>query len=90
MDLAAAGQSVAMVEGGMIGGMCINVACIPTKTLVHSARLLKTMRRAAEFGITGAEPPAVDVSRLRRRRDDVVGTMVAGSGRRSSAPGWTW
>jgi hypothetical protein len=37
-----------------------------------------------------AEPPAADVSRLRRRKDDVVGTMVAGSGRRSSAPGWTW
>jgi pyruvate/2-oxoglutarate dehydrogenase complex dihydrolipoamide dehydrogenase (E3) component len=78
MDLAAAGQSVAMVERGMIGGTCINVACIPTKTLVNSARLLKTMRRAAEFGITGAESPAVDVDLLRRRKDDVVGTMVAG------------
>ena len=32
MDLAAAGQRVAMVERGMIGGTCINVACIPTKT----------------------------------------------------------
>lgn len=78
MDLAAAGQSVAMVERGMIGGTCINVACIPTKTLVNSARLLTTMRRAAEFGITGAESPAVDVTLLRRRKDDVVDTMVAG------------
>jgi pyruvate/2-oxoglutarate dehydrogenase complex dihydrolipoamide dehydrogenase (E3) component len=78
MDLAGAGQSVAMVERGMIGGTCINVACIPTKTLVNSARLLNTMRRAAEFGITGAESPAVDVTRLRHRKDDVVGTMVAG------------
>lgn len=78
MDLAAAGQSVAMVERGMIGGTCINVACIPTKTLVNSARLLKTMRRAAGFGITGAGSPAVDVDLLRRRKEDVVGTMVAG------------
>ncbi|GAC1381413.1 MAG: mercuric reductase [Pseudarthrobacter sp.] len=78
MDLAAAGQSVAMVERGMIGGTCINVACIPTKTLINSARLLKTMRRAAEFGITGAESPAIDVDRLRHRKDDVVDTMVAG------------
>ncbi len=78
MDLAAAGQSVAMVERGMIGGTCINVACIPTKTLVNSARLLKTMRRAAEFGITGAESPAIDVDRLRHRKDHVVDTMVAG------------
>ena len=78
MDLAAAGQSVAMVERGMIGGTCINVACIPTKTLVNSARLLKTMRRAADFGITGAESPAVAVDLLRHRKEDVVGTMVAG------------
>jgi pyruvate/2-oxoglutarate dehydrogenase complex dihydrolipoamide dehydrogenase (E3) component len=78
MDLAAAGQSVAMVERGMIGGTCINVACIPTKTLVNSARLLKTMRRAAGFGITGAGSPAVDVDLLRHRKEDVVGTMVAG------------
>jgi pyruvate/2-oxoglutarate dehydrogenase complex dihydrolipoamide dehydrogenase (E3) component len=78
MDLAAAGKRVAMVERGMIGGTCINVACIPTKTLVNSARLLKTMRRAAEFGITGAESPAMDVNLLRRRKDDVVNTMVAG------------
>lgn len=78
MDLAAAGQTVAMVERGMIGGTCINVACIPTKTLVNSARLLKTMRRAAEFGITGAGSPAVDVDLLRHRKEDVVGTMVVG------------
>jgi pyruvate/2-oxoglutarate dehydrogenase complex dihydrolipoamide dehydrogenase (E3) component len=78
MDLAAAGQSVVMVERGMIGGTCINVACILTKTLVNSARLLKAMPRAAEFGITGAESPTVDVSRLRRRKDDAVGAMVAG------------
>jgi len=36
------------------------------------------MRRAAEFGITGAESPAVDVDLLRHRKEDVVGTMVAG------------
>ncbi|WP_427015426.1 dihydrolipoyl dehydrogenase family protein [Pseudarthrobacter sp. P1] len=78
MDLAAAGQSVAMVERGMIGGTCINVACIPTKTVVNSARLRATMRRAASFGITGADAPAVDVDLLRARKEDVVGTMVAG------------
>lgn len=78
MDLAAAGQSVAMVERGMIGGTCINVACIPTKTLVNSARLLAVTRRAAEFGITGADSPSIDVDLLRARKENVVGTMVAG------------
>lgn len=78
MDLAAEGRRVAMVERGMIGGTCINVACIPTKTLVTSARLLKGMRRAVEFGITGAADVAIDVGLLRHRKEDVVGTMVAG------------
>ncbi|POH74264.1 FAD-dependent oxidoreductase [Arthrobacter glacialis] len=78
MDWAAAGQRVAMVERGMIGGTCINVACIPTKTLVNSARLLQVTRRAAEFGIAGADSPTVDIELLRARKEDVVGTMVAG------------
>lgn len=78
MDLAAAGQRVAMVERGMIGGTCINVACIPTKTVVNSARLLALTRRAAEFGITVPGSPAIDIDRLRGRKQDVVGTMVAG------------
>ena len=78
MDLAATGQRVAMVERGMIGGTCINVACIPTKTLVNSARLLALTRRAAEFGITGADSPAIDLPLLRARKDGVVSTMVAG------------
>jgi pyruvate/2-oxoglutarate dehydrogenase complex dihydrolipoamide dehydrogenase (E3) component len=78
MDLAAAGQRVAMVERGMIGGTCINVACLPTKTLVNSARLLALARRAAPFGIDLPGTPAVDIDLLRARKEDVVGTMVAG------------
>ncbi|MEV8182719.1 FAD-dependent oxidoreductase [Specibacter sp. NPDC078692] len=78
MDLAAAGQRVAMVERGMIGGTCINVACIPTKTLVNSARLLAITRRAAEFGIDATASPAINLELLRARKEDVVGTMVAG------------
>ncbi len=78
MDLAKAGQKVAMIERAMIGGTCINVACIPTKTLINSGRLLQSMRRASEFGIVGAEHPRVDLELLRRRKEDVVGTMVKG------------
>jgi pyruvate/2-oxoglutarate dehydrogenase complex dihydrolipoamide dehydrogenase (E3) component len=78
MDLARSGRKVAMVERSMIGGTCINVACIPTKTLINSGRVLKTIRRAAEFGISGAEDPRMDLTLLRRRKEDVVGTMVKG------------
>jgi pyruvate/2-oxoglutarate dehydrogenase complex dihydrolipoamide dehydrogenase (E3) component len=78
MDRAKAGQKVAMVERGMIGGTCINVACIPTKTLINSGRVLETVRRAEEFGISGVEDPRMDLALLRHRKDDVVGTMVKG------------
>src|SRR4051812_28816063 len=50
MDRAKAGWKVAMVERDKIGGTCINVACIPTKSLVASARTLLTARRAGELG----------------------------------------
>ena len=62
----------------MIGGTCINVACIPTKTIINSGRVLGTIRRAAEFGIAGAADPRMDLELLRRRKEDVVGTMVKG------------
>ncbi len=78
MDRAKAGHKVAMVERGMIGGTCINVACIPTKTLINSGRVLETVRRAEEFGISGVEDPRMDLALLRHRKDDVVGTMVKG------------
>ena len=78
MDFARAGRKVGMVERGMIGGTCINVACIPTKTIINSGRVLKDARRATEFGITGVENPGMDIDLLRHRKEDVVGTMVNG------------
>lgn len=57
---ASAGHRVALVEKGMIGGSCINVACIPTKTLVRCAEVAELARRAAGFGLRvtfgGADP----------------------------------
>lgn len=78
MELANAGQKVAMIERSKIGGTCINVACIPTKTIINSGQVLKSARRAAEFGITGVEEPQMSVDLLRHRKEDVVATMVAG------------
>ena len=76
MEVARSGQSVTMVERAMIGGTCINVACIPTKTLINSGRVLQTVRRAAEFGVTDVITPEMDLGLLRRRKEDVVSTMV--------------
>jgi probable pyridine nucleotide-disulfide oxidoreductase len=77
MDRAKAGWSVAMVERDKIGGTCINVACIPTKALVGSARTLLTVRRAAEMGVEVAGEPSVVLDRLRDHKESVVGGMVS-------------
>lgn len=76
MDLAQAGRRVAMVEREMIGGSCINVACIPTKSLVASARLLGVLRRADSLGVHVGDSH-VDLELLRAHKEGVVGDMVA-------------
>jgi pyruvate/2-oxoglutarate dehydrogenase complex dihydrolipoamide dehydrogenase (E3) component len=75
VKMASAGRRVVMIEKGMIGGTCINVACIPTKTMVKSAKVAELSRRAAEFGIQvvfdGADPVGI-----RNRRGAVVAEMI--------------
>ena len=75
MDRAKAGQNVCLVEIGMIGGACINVACIPTKTLVRSAGVVDLARHATPFGAVTAGV-SVNMSRIAARTADVVQGMV--------------
>lgn len=50
-DLAREGRRVAMIERGMFGGTCINLGCIPTKTLVASAAVADAVARAKTYGV---------------------------------------
>ena len=77
MNRAEAGWSVAMVERDKIGGTCINVACIPTKALVGSARTLLIAPHAAELGVQLDGEPTISLDALRRHKDSVVGGMVS-------------
>ncbi len=53
--LTKAGKRIAIVEGGRVGGSCVNYGCTPTKTLVASARAAHMARRGPDFGVqTGA------------------------------------
>lgn len=75
MSLANAGHRVALIEQGQIGGSCINVACIPTKTMVASAKLIELAGRAEEFGVSLA-PAAPSLTGVVGRKRRVVGGMV--------------
>ena len=50
--LAKQGQRVAVVERKWIGGSCPNIACLPSKNIIYSAKVASYFKRAAEFGIT--------------------------------------
>lgn len=76
MDRAKAGWSVVMVERDKIGGTCINVACIPTKSLVGSARTIVAARHAGVMGIALDGEPVVSLEAMRTHKESVVGGMV--------------
>ncbi|MFP3603745.1 dihydrolipoyl dehydrogenase family protein [Paraburkholderia sp. SIMBA_053] len=68
MELAQAGRKVAVIERGMIGGSCINVACIPTKTLIQTAR--------TEYILHREDGKAADMAKVSQRVKAVVDGMV--------------
>lgn len=70
--LAGAGMKVAVTERKRFGGTCVNTGCIPTKTLVASARAAYVARRAADFGVMIDSPVTVDMKKVKARKDSVV------------------
>lgn len=71
--LVAAGRKTALVERSltMIGGGCINIACIPTKTMVASAEVAHIVRNSAAYGVKISEPN-VDLAAVIQRKRSVV------------------
>jgi pyruvate/2-oxoglutarate dehydrogenase complex dihydrolipoamide dehydrogenase (E3) component len=76
--LSSAGQTVALIERHLFGGTCVNTGCIPTKTLVASAKVAEMARRAAEYGIDISVPLRVDMARVKARKDRVSGASRQG------------
>jgi len=74
---AAAGFSVALFEKRAIGGVCLNEGCIPTKTLLNSAKLYRHAVESESFGVR-AENVSYDHARVIERKDKVVKTLVGG------------
>lgn len=70
--LTRAGQSVALIERKLFGGTCVNTGCMPTKTLVASARAAHIARRAADFGVVLDSGVGVDMPTVKARADTVI------------------
>ena len=72
------GLKTAIIERKLIGGTCVNVGCIPTKTLVGSARVAYLVRQAMSFGVSIEGEISVDMNRVKARKDDVAGASNQG------------
>jgi dihydrolipoamide dehydrogenase len=72
------GMNVTLIERWpMLGGVCLNVGCIPSKALLHAARVLEEARESAEFGIEFGEPN-VDLDKLRDWKSGIVEKLTKG------------
>ena len=72
VECARQGLRTALIERERLGGTCVNVGCIPTKTLVASARAAQVARRAAEWGVQLDGEVRVDMAAVKARKDGVV------------------
>ena len=70
--LANAGMRVAIIERKRFGGTCVNTGCIPTKTLIASARAAHVARHARDYGVMIDSSIAVDMKKVKERKDAVV------------------
>ncbi len=71
------GKSVALIEKDLLGGCCLNVGCIPTKTLLTNASVLHQVRKAKDFGITTG-PISFHYDQMKQRKDQVVAKIRTG------------
>lgn len=71
------GMRVALIEASELGGVCLNWGCIPSKSLLHAADLLREIKGASELGISVSEPKA-DLAQLVRRSREVAAQLRSG------------
>ena len=72
------GMKTVLVERySTLGGVCLNVGCIPSKALLHSAAVLEEAKHMADIGISFGEPQ-VDINKLRDHKNKVIGKLTGG------------
>ncbi|MCA1905101.1 MAG: dihydrolipoyl dehydrogenase [Desulfarculus sp.] len=75
------GAAVVLIEPAGLGGVCLNWGCIPTKTLLASARALDSARRLHEFGVAGGQDAAPDWPAMQARKAGVIELQAQGIAR---------
>lgn len=83
------GAKTALIEKNEFGGTCLNIGCIPTKTLLAGSEVLHKVRHAADFGVKVSGEASFDWKAMVARKDKVVGTLRNGVGGLLKAAGVT-
>jgi pyruvate/2-oxoglutarate dehydrogenase complex dihydrolipoamide dehydrogenase (E3) component len=73
--MAKAGHRTVVVERKMIGGSCPNIACLPSKNVIHSAKAASLAERAAEFGVEGGATKT-NMKAVQRRKRTMVEDLI--------------
>jgi len=71
------GARVTLVEKDKLGGACLNWACIPTKLLLHSVELYRSVKKAELYGV-GPGSSGIDLEKLNTRKDAVIAILTGG------------
>lgn len=72
------GLKTILFEKNAIGGVCLNEGCIPTKTLLYSAKTLDSIKAASKYGIISEGAPTFDLGKIISRKNKVVKKLTAG------------
>lgn len=72
------GLSVILFEKNAIGGVCLNEGCIPTKTLLYSAKVQDNIKSASKYGIVNDAFPTADLNKIISRKNKIVRKLTAG------------
>src|SRR6202030_2232717 len=74
--MAKAGHRTAVIERRLIGGSCPNIACLPSKNVIRSAKVVELVRHAATFGLR-LGPWSLDMAGVRQRKREMVNGLIA-------------
>src|SRR5258706_7879101 len=67
-----------IIEREYMGGVCLNVGCIPSKAVIHASKMYEKMGHADELGIMIASKPALDMNKLQAWKSGVVTKLTGG------------
>ena len=83
------GLKTILFEKNAIGGVCLNEGCIPTKTLLYSAKILDSIKSASKYGIVAMKDPSFDLAKIIDRKNKTVRKLTLGVKARLTGNGVT-